>query len=99
LISRAHNDTQYDKNNPLTGNVWIKESVNFFNDFIKRELLQIDRLLDTLQNLHLITITKDDLIKFRGAGYRQKIHFGQEGHDRVTNLISQATTGCTARFG
>jgi hypothetical protein len=69
------------------------------NDFIKRELLRIDRLLDTLQNLHLVTITKEDLIKFRGAGYHQKIHFGQEGHDRVSELISRNEPLLVARLG
>jgi len=68
-------------------------------DFIKRELLRINRLLDALQNLHLVTITKEDLIKFRGAGYRQKIHFGQKGHDLVSEFISRKVPLLVARIG
>ena len=73
--------------------------MNFFNDFIKRELLRIDRLLDTLQNLHLITITKEDLIKWRGSGYRRQIHFGQEGHDLGAKFISRNEPLLVARLG
>lgn len=69
------------------------------SDFIKRELLRINRLLDTLQTLHLVTITKEDLIKFRGGGYHQKIQFGQEGHDRIVDLISQERPVLVARLG
>ncbi len=73
--------------------------MNIINDFIKRELLRIDRLLDTLQNLHLVTITKEDLIKFRGTGYRRQIRFGQEGHDRVAELVSRKEPLLVARLG
>jgi hypothetical protein len=79
--------------------VWTKEAVNFLYDCIKRELLRINRLLDTLQNLHLITITKEDLIKFRGAGYHREIRFGQEGHDRVEELISRNEPLLVTRLG
>jgi hypothetical protein len=34
-------------------------------DYIKREVLRINRLLDLMHNLNLVVITKDDLIKFR----------------------------------
>jgi len=73
--------------------------MSFLNDCIKRELLRIDRLLDTLQNLRLVTITKEDLVKFRGGGYRQEIHFGQDGHDQVVKLISRNEPLLIARLG
>ncbi len=69
------------------------------SDCIKRELLRINRLLDTLQNLHLVTITKEDLIKWRGARYRRKIRFGQEGHDIVTESVSRNAPLLVARIG
>ncbi len=68
-------------------------------DYIKREALRINRLLDLLHNLNLLVITKEDLVKFRGAGYRQEIHFGQEGHDRVTDLITSGEPLLVARLG
>ena len=73
--------------------------MNSLNDCIKRELLRIDRLLDTLQNLHLVTITKDDLIKWRGGGYPRNIGFGQEGHDSVAALVSRNKPMLAARIG
>jgi hypothetical protein len=69
------------------------------NDFIKRELLRIDRLLDTLQNLHLVTISKEDLIKWRGSDYCRQIRFGQEGHDLVAQFLSRNTPLLVARIG
>jgi hypothetical protein len=73
--------------------------VNFFSYFIKRELLRINRLLDTLQNLHLVTITKEDLIEFRGAGYHREISFSQEGNDRIAEMISWEKPLLVARLG
>jgi hypothetical protein len=73
--------------------------MKFLNDYIKRELLRINRLLDTLQNLHLITITKEDLIKWRGAGFHRHINFGQEGHDLVAEHVSRSGPLLVARLG
>jgi hypothetical protein len=73
--------------------------MNVVSDFIKRELLRINRLLDTLQNLHLVTITKEDLIRFRGTGYCREIRFSQEGHDRIAELISRNEPLLVARLG
>jgi hypothetical protein len=73
--------------------------MSFLNNCIKRELLRIDRLLDTLQNLRLVTITKEDMIKFRGRGYRQEIHFGEDGHDQVVKLFSRTESFMAARLG
>lgn len=67
--------------------------------WIKREVLRINRLLDTLHNLNLVTFTKEDLIRWRGAGYRQRIQFGQEGHDRVAELVSRNEPLLIARIG
>lgn len=68
-------------------------------DWIKRKALRINRLLDLMHRWNLVVITKEDLIRFRGAGYRQHIHFGQEGHDRVTDLISRNKPAMIARLG
>lgn len=73
--------------------------MNFINDFIKRELLRINRLLDTLQNLHLVTITKEDLIRFRGTGYHRNISFNQEGNDHIAELVSRNEPLLVARLG
>ena len=73
--------------------------MSLISDCIKRELLRINRLLDTFQYLHLVTITKEDLIKFRGTGYIQKIHYGQEGHNRVAELVSRNESLLVARLG
>jgi len=69
------------------------------NDCIKRELLRINRLLDALQNLNLVTITKEDLVRWRGSGYRRQIRFGQEGHDLVAEFISRNIPLLVARIG
>jgi hypothetical protein len=71
----------------------------FTADWIKRGLLRINRLLDTLHKLNLVVITKEDLIRFRGGGYNRQIHVGQEGHDRVTALISGKEPALIARIG
>ncbi len=73
--------------------------MGFISDYIKREALRINRLLDLMHNLNLVVITKEDLVKFRGGGYRQKIHFAQEGHDRVSDLISRYEPLLVARLG
>ncbi|GAM08019.1 hypothetical protein OR1_00289 [Geobacter sp. OR-1] len=73
--------------------------MSIINDFIKRELLRINRLLDTLQALHLVTITKEDLIRFRGTGYHREIHFSQEGNDRIAELVSRNEPLLVARLG
>ncbi len=73
--------------------------MGFISDYIKREALRVNRLLDLMHNLNLVVITKEDLVKFRGGGYRQKIHFAQEGHDRVSDLISRNEPLLVARLG
>ena len=73
--------------------------MSFLNDCIKRELLRINRFLDTLQNLRLVTITKEDLVKWRGSGYRRQIIFGQEGHDLVAEFLSSGGPLLVARLG
>ena len=73
--------------------------MGFVSDCIKREALRINRLLDLLHNLNLLVITKEDLIRFRGTGYRQQIRFGQEGHDRVTAVLSRNEPVLLARIG
>jgi len=73
--------------------------MGFISDYIKREALRINRLLDTLHRLNLVVITKEDLVKFRGGGYHQKIQLGQEGHDRVADLITLKKPLLVARIG
>jgi hypothetical protein len=57
--------------------------------WVKRLLIRVNRLHDTLYNLDIVKITKDDLIRFRAAGYRQPIGFGQQGHDRVREILGR----------
>ena len=68
-------------------------------DWIKREILRINRLLDLLHNLNIVVYSKEDLVKFRGGGYRQQLRFGQEGHDRVTSLLSRNEPLLVSRLG
>lgn len=68
-------------------------------DWAKQLVLRINRLVNTLDNLHIVTITKDDLVKWRGTGYREQILFGQEGHDRVGELLSQSGPLMVSRLG
>ncbi len=73
--------------------------MGFVSDYIKREALRINRLLDTLHNLKLVVITKEDLIRFRGTGYQHQILFGQEGHNCIAELISQNKPLLISRLG
>ena len=73
--------------------------MGFVSDYIKREALRINRLLDLLHNLNLVVITKEDLVRFRGTGYHRQIRFGQEGHDRVTAAITRNEPLLVARIG
>ena len=84
---------------PRPGNVWTKETMSILSDCVKRELLRIDRLLDALQNLHLVTISKEDLIKWRGSGYLRPIRFGRQGHDLVSALVRRNEPFLAARIG
>ena len=68
-------------------------------EWVKRALIRIDRLHDTLYNLNIVDITKDDLIRWRGAGYRQQVLFGQEGHDRVRALLARSEPLMVSRLG
>ncbi|HEY4743048.1 MAG TPA: hypothetical protein VIH45_00190 [Desulfuromonadaceae bacterium] len=71
----------------------------FEADWIKREALRINRLLDLLHTLNLVVITKEDLIRFRGAGYRQNILFGQEGHDLIGDMLLRKEPFMVSRLG
>lgn len=71
----------------------------FEADWIKRGVLRVNRLLDMLHTLNLVVITKEDLIKFRGAGYRQKILFDQEGHDLIGDMLSRPGPFMVSRLG
>lgn len=73
--------------------------MNSVSDLIKRELLRINRLLDLVQELGLVTIGKEDLVRWRGSGYRRKIGFAQEGHDQVAAAIARNRPLLVARIG
>jgi hypothetical protein len=68
-------------------------------DWVKRALIKINRLHDTLYNLDLVTITKTDLIKWRGPGYRSPLHFGQEGHDLLKGFVQSGAPFMASRLG
>jgi hypothetical protein len=71
----------------------------FTADWIKRGALRINRLLDLLHHLNLVVISKEDLVKFRGGGYRRKIRFGVEGHHRLASLLERDKPFLAARLG
>ena len=73
--------------------------MGLISDYVKRGALRVNRLLDLLHRLNLVVITKDDLIRFRGAGYGTPIRFGQEGHDRVAELLSRDVPSLVSRLG
>jgi hypothetical protein len=73
--------------------------MNPVTDRIKGTLLQINRLIYTMERLHLITITKEDLIKWRAPGFRQKILFDQAGNDRIAELIDGKEPLMISRLG
>ena len=68
-------------------------------DWVKRELIRINRLQDFLWKWNLVTITKADLIKWRSPGYRQQIRFGQQGNDRVKELLLGGAPLMISRLG
>lgn len=69
------------------------------SDCIKRALLRMNLLLGTMEELHLINITKEDMLRWRGPGYRKRILLGEEGHNRVAELISRNEPLMVARLG
>ena len=68
-------------------------------DWVKRELIRINRLHDTLHYMGLVTIDKDDLIRWRSAGYRRQILFSEEGHDLVRAAITRNAPVMISRLG
>lgn len=68
-------------------------------DFVKRGLIRIDRLHDTLYQLNLVTITKSDLIRWRGPGYDKGVLFGQQGHDRLKDMLARREPLMLSRLG
>lgn len=73
--------------------------MSFITDGVKRLLLRTNRFLGTLEELHLIKITKDDMIKWRGPGYRHPIQFGQQANDRIAELVAGKKPLMVARLG
>lgn len=71
----------------------------FLLDYVKCGLLRLNRLLATLEKLHIVTITKEDLIKWRGAGYHKNIIFDQAGNTRIAELISRPEPFMVSRLG
>ena len=56
-------------------------------------------LLGTMEELHLINITKDDMLRWRGPGYNRQILLGTEGHDRISERVSGNEPLLVARLG
>lgn len=56
-------------------------------------------LLGTMEKLNLVKITKVDMLRWRGPGYRKQILLGEEGHDRIKELISRNEPVMVARVG
>jgi len=69
------------------------------SDYIKGGLLRTNRLLGTLERLHLLKITKDDMIRWRGPGYRRPILFGDAANERIAQLLADDEPMMAARLG
>ena len=68
-------------------------------DWVKRELIRIDRLQDFLWKWNLVTITKEDRVKWRSPGYRRQILFAEQGNDLVRELVSGREPFMISRLG
>lgn len=68
-------------------------------EWVKRGLIRINRLHDTLYYLGLVSIEKEDLARWRGPGYRQEILFGQQGHDLVKQAVAGGEPVMISRLG
>ena len=69
------------------------------SDCINRVLLRMNLLLGMMEKLHLINITKEDMLRWRGPGYNKRILLGEEGHNRIAELISRNAPLMVARLG
>ena len=71
--------------------------MSFITDTIKRALIQMNRGMGTLERMGIVTYR--DTVTWRGPKYRQKIFYGQEGHNRIGELIAQNKPLMIARLG
>ena len=71
--------------------------MNFVTDTVKRALIHIDRMPKVLEDLGIVTYP--DRIRLRRGLYRQHVLFGQEGHDRVVDRLTQNCPLMVARIG
>ena len=69
----------------------------FIPDIIKYAILRFNRLIGTLERHEIITF--QDKIRLLGPRYRQKILQGQEGHDRIAQLIELGRPLMITRLG
>lgn len=71
--------------------------MNFITDNIKRALIHINRFPGALERMNIVTY--QDVIKWRGPRYHQRILFEQEGQDRIGELIARDEPLMIARIG
>ncbi|HJV66336.1 MAG TPA: hypothetical protein VJ550_11425 [Geomonas sp.] len=69
------------------------------SDIVKGALIRLNRLHDTLYYLNLVAIEKEDLVRWRGPGYRRAIQFGEEGHALVREKIAGDAPLMISRLG
>ena len=67
------------------------------SDIIKRALIQMNRGMGTLERMGFVTYR--DIVTWREPKYRQKILYGQEGHNRIGELIAHNKPLMIARLG
>jgi hypothetical protein len=73
--------------------------MSFITNTAKRTLLRANILLGTLERLGVLNITKDDMVRWRGPGYRQPIQFGQGANDRIAQRLALGEPLLVARLG
>ena len=71
--------------------------MNPLSDIIKLALIQMNLGMGTLERMGFVTY--GDIVSFREPKYRQKILYGQEGHNRIGEWIAQDKPLMIARLG
>ena len=71
--------------------------MSLVTDCFKRALLKINRFPETLEDLNVVT--RQDKIKWRSPGYAKPIRFGQQGQDRIGELLAGGGPLLVSRLG
>lgn len=68
-------------------------------DWVKQGVIRIGCLINTMEKLNLVTLSRDDMCKWCGPNYHRTILFDQEGQDRLGELIACHQPLMVARLG